>query len=93
MSSLNYIIPFVVYIIIANPETYKIVRGIVGKWVASADGLATLPGLILHAAVYIAIVGWFMTVLNPEIRFETRGDQQAEESKHWIQRNEMMVTY
>jgi hypothetical protein len=34
-----------------------------------------------------------MTVLNPEIRFETRGDQQAEESKHWIQRNEMMVTY
>lgn len=83
MSSLNYIIPFVVYIIIANPETYKIVRGIVGKWVASAEGIATLPGLILHALVYIAIVGWFMTLTNTVSRFEMQDKQPIE----------MMVTY
>ena len=83
MSSLNYIIPFVVYIIIANPETYKIVRGIVGKWVASAEGIATLPGLILHALVYIAIVGWFMTLTNTVSRFEMQNKQPIE----------MMVTY
>lgn len=93
MSSLNYIVPFVAYLIIANPAAYKMVRGVVGKWVASAEGLATFPGLLLHALVYIFIVGWLMTALNPRSSgFETRSEQQDAESKHWIQRTEMMVT-
>ena len=64
MSQLNfYVIPFLAYVLVANPATYKAVRGILGNWVASAEGLATFPGLLLHALVYILIVGFLMSVV------------------------------
>jgi len=61
--SLNYLIPFVAYVVIANPAAYKAVRGILGSWVANAEGLPTSAGLVLHAIVYIAIVGFLMRLL------------------------------
>ena len=45
----------VVFFIVANPATFKIVRGLLGGWVASADGKATPAGLILHAAVFVGL--------------------------------------
>jgi uncharacterized membrane protein len=47
---------FIVFFIVANPMTFKIVRSILGSWVASADGLPTTAGLLLHALVYILVV-------------------------------------
>ena len=47
------LIPMATYVLVANPATYKFVRGILGNWVASADGVATLAGLVLHAFVYV----------------------------------------
>jgi hypothetical protein len=64
MSSLNYIIPFVAYLIVANPALYKVVRGVLGSWVASAEGTATTAGLFLHALVYILIVGFLMRFIG-----------------------------
>jgi hypothetical protein len=61
--SLNYIVPFVAYIAIASPAAYKAVRGILGGWVANAEGLPSTAGLVLHALVYIAIVGFLMRLL------------------------------
>lgn len=91
MSELNfYAVPFLAYVLIAHPATYKIVRGIFGNWVANAEGLATFPGLLLHALVYIIVVGWFMQVLPRKSGFMTRGDQQDAESAHWIVRNELV---
>ena len=45
----------IVFFIVANPATFKIMRGILGSWVASSEGLATPAGLILHAAVFVAL--------------------------------------
>jgi hypothetical protein len=90
MSQLNfYVIPFLAYVLVANPATYKAVRGIFGSWVANAEGLATFPGLLLHALVFVLLVGFLMRVVPRISGFETRKDQQGEEYTHWVKRNEM----
>jgi hypothetical protein len=61
--SLNYLIPFGSYVIIASPQAYKAVRGVLGSWVANPEGLPTTAGLLLHALVFILIVGFFMRLL------------------------------
>ena len=53
--SLNYLIPFVAYVAIASPAAYKAVRGVLGCWVASDDGLPTTAGLLLHALVFVIV--------------------------------------
>ena len=45
----------VVFFLVANPSTFKIMRKILGGWVASAEGVAKPGGLILHAAVFVAL--------------------------------------
>lgn len=71
MSQLNfYVIPFLAYVLVANPATYKAVRGVLGSWVASAEGLATFPGLLLHAAVFVALVSFLMRVVPAISNFE-----------------------
>jgi hypothetical protein len=91
MSQLNfYVVPFLAYVLIAHPATYKAVRGVLGSWVASAEGLATFPGLLLHALVFVLLVGFLMRVVPRVSNFETRKDQQAQEYVHWAQRNEVV---
>ncbi len=70
-----YVIPFLAYVLVANPVTYKAVRGILGSWVSSAEGLATFPGLLLHALVFVLLVGSLMRFLPQISGFETRKDQ------------------
>jgi hypothetical protein len=41
-----------------------VVRGVLGSWVASAEGTATTAGLFLHALVYILIVGFLMRFIG-----------------------------
>jgi uncharacterized membrane protein YhiD involved in acid resistance len=90
MSQLNfYVIPFLAYVLVAHPATYKAVRGIIGSWVSSAEGLATFPGLLLHALVFVLLVGFLMRVVPQISGFKTRKDQQSSEYVHWAQRNEV----
>jgi hypothetical protein len=49
------LVPFVVFFIVANPATFKAVRGIAGNWVASAEGIPTTAGLLLHALVFVLV--------------------------------------
>jgi len=63
--SLNYLVPFALYVAVASPATYKLTRGVAGSWIASADGLASFPGLLLHALVFVLIAGYLMRLLNP----------------------------
>jgi hypothetical protein len=65
MASPFTVIPFVAYLIVANPATYKAVRGVAGSWVASADGLPTMAGLALHAVVLILLVTAIMRFIVP----------------------------
>ena len=61
------IIPFVAYIAVASPATYKATRGVLGNWVASADGLATLKGVALHAVVFVLLATLLMRFLAPHV--------------------------
>jgi hypothetical protein len=59
------LVPFLAYLVIANPEVYKVTRGVLGTWVATPEGAATFKGLLLHALVYVIVVGFLMSVLYP----------------------------
>ena len=63
--SLNYLIPLGLYVATAHPAAYKATRGIFGSWVASADGLASTAGVVLHAIVFVLVAGFLMRLLNP----------------------------
>jgi hypothetical protein len=52
---MSFIIPFTTFYIVANPATFKAVRGVAGNWVASADGLPTTLGLLLHSLVFVIL--------------------------------------
>ncbi len=53
------------FFLIANPETFIIVRRVFGNWVASATGYPTTLGLVLHSIVFMLIV-WGMMNLKRE---------------------------
>jgi len=74
MASPFTVIPFVAYLIVANPATYKAVRGVAGGWVASADGLPTLAGLALHALVLVLLVTVIMRFLPSKSKFSMELD-------------------
>ena len=59
------VIPFLAYIAVAHPATYKATRGVLGSWVASADGLATTKGVAMHAVVFVLLATLLMRLLVP----------------------------
>jgi hypothetical protein len=50
-----YIVPAVLYAVVANPATYQATRKVFGSWVATSEGTAKFAGLILHAIVFILL--------------------------------------
>jgi hypothetical protein len=69
MASPFTVIPFVAYLIVANPATYKAVRAVAGSWVASSEGLPTLAGLALHAVVLVLLVTAIMRFVPAKSKF------------------------
>lgn len=51
------------FFVFANPETFKIMRHLVGGWVSSPTGCPTTKGLLLHAVVYLLIT-WLLMNIN-----------------------------
>ena len=60
MSTSAYLIPLVLFMIFASPATFKAVRGVAGGWVAGVDGEAKFAGLLLHAVLFVWVVGFLM---------------------------------
>ena len=61
MSQLQFtLIPALAYMLVASPETYKLVRSVAGGWVATPEGTAKLGGLVLHAIVFVLLVTLLM---------------------------------
>jgi cbb3-type cytochrome oxidase subunit 3 len=92
MSLSNYLIPLIAFVIFANPAVFKLVRGVAGSWVASSEGLATNAGLLLHAVIFVLVVGFLMRKLRRSnyqteggILFNTRDDADDAENKHFQQ--------
>lgn len=44
------------FYLIANPQTFKFVASILGRWVADASGCPTAGGILLHTFVFLAVI-------------------------------------
>ena len=49
------VVPFIVFFLVANPETFKLTRSLLGGWVGSTYGVPTNLGLLLHALVFVLL--------------------------------------
>ena len=54
------------FFIVANPETFKFVRKILGDWISSPTGCPTVAGLWVHAFVYFLLTWGLMNTGQKE---------------------------
>ena len=91
MALVNYLIPLIAFMIFANPATFMMVRGVAGNWVSNNMGRASNAGLLLHAVIFVLIVGFLMTQLRSSSYltaedgtvFATRDDADDADNKHY----------
>ena len=50
------LIYLILFYLVASPLVFRGVRKVLGTWVASAEGLPTFAGLLLHAIIFSLIV-------------------------------------
>ena len=53
------------FFIIANPDTFRLMRSILGSWVSGPNGCPTMAGLILHTIVFM-LIAWGMMNIKRE---------------------------
>ena len=53
------------FFVVANPDTYRLVRSILGSWVSGPNGCPTTAGLVLHTLVFLLIT-WAMMNIKRE---------------------------
>lgn len=51
-----------IFFVVANPETFQVVRRLVGGWVSSPTGCPTIRGLMLHSLVFMLVVWGLMNI-------------------------------
>jgi hypothetical protein len=74
------VVPFLTFVALASPQSFRATSGIFGPWVANTDGLPSIAGLCLHALVFL-ILSWLLSrVLST---YETRDDQDDQNTKHF----------
>lgn len=79
------------FAVVASPAAFKATRRVFGSWVASQDGLATIPGLLLHGLVFVIIMSLLRMIFvrnsnflsEGGMKFVTRDDQDDENNKHF----------
>jgi hypothetical protein len=64
------------FFIVANPETFKFVRNILGGWVSSPTGCPTVQGLLVHTVVYFLLT-WALMNLKINKTELAEGDAAA----------------
>ena len=74
------IVQILAFMAVANPATFKLVRGIAGDWVSNAEGRATTAGLFLHALVFVFLVGLLARLLGPMVSKFDGADLGSEEA-------------
>ena len=67
MANVFTVLPFLAFIAVAHPATYKAVRSVAGNWVANSEGRATMAGLMLHALVFVVLVSILMRLIAPNV--------------------------
>ena len=59
------IISGLTFFVIANPETFRLMRSIFGSRIATPTGCPSTVGLLLHTVIFIVVV-WGMMNIRPE---------------------------
>lgn len=52
----SLIVPGVAFAVASSPETFKLMRSVVGNWVSNAEGVATPAGLFLHTLFFLLVL-------------------------------------
>ena len=53
-----------VFFIIASPDTFRLMRKLLGKWVSGPNGCPTTGGLLLHSLVFLLVTWGMMNIKN-----------------------------
>ena len=77
---------------LASPMSYRTTRQL-GSWVASPEGIPTVPGLLLHGLVFVIVMVLLGALFGKRsgyltaggLKFETRDDQDDQNTKHFQQ--------
>jgi len=56
------IISGLTFFIIANPETFRLVRALLGSWISTPTGCPSTLGLLVHTLVFILVVWGMMNI-------------------------------
>jgi hypothetical protein len=86
----------IIFFLVASPATFKIMRGVLGSWVASAEGLATPAGLALHGGLLIILSIYLPRVLmtyEEMDEFEEEFEDEFEEEFEDEFEEEFMADY
>lgn len=70
-----------IFFVIASPEAFRFVRGVVGNWVATPNGSPSTGGLLLHALVFLLIVWWTMNVRIELMEAEEMAEEEPTEEE------------
>ena len=74
------VVPFLTFVALASPQSFRATSSIFGSWVASTDGVPSIAGLSLHAIVFL-ILSWLLSrVLST---YETRDNQDDQNTKRF----------
>jgi len=71
-----------IFFVVASPEAFRLMRSIVGSWVATPNGTPSSAGLALHALVFLLII-WFTMNIKAEYMEgeEAPGEEEEEEEE------------
>lgn len=86
------ILPVLVFSLIASPFMFSVTR-CVAPWIASPEGLATVPGLFVHALVFVLLLALLRVLFfrrapssylsEGGMKFGTRDDQDDQNTMHF----------
>ena len=62
---MDFAIPVASFVAVSHPATYKTTSKFLGNWVASSDGVPKVGGLILHAIVFLFVIGLLYALFRP----------------------------
>ena len=68
---MNSILAALVFFIIASPDTFRVMRKIIGKWVAGPNGCPTASRLAFHSVVFMFITWGLMNLKSEGYKAET----------------------
>lgn len=79
----NSIISGLTFFIIANPETFRLMRRVLGPRIATPTGCPSTIGLLLHSTVFFLVV-WGMMNIKNESPVIPEGEEEEEDVGQYI---------